>query len=449
MIKRMNLMLASIIGMIVLPTVVLAEPVEISEVEISGVTKKYEEYQNFLYDGTLEDDFNGNLNLIQVWSTLDEDGDPIFYNSDDDASILEDNSFKINGKNRSEGSGYAEAGKNFYGVILVIDDVQDNVFASDVDVIINGKTYAADVLGTNVAVVDLAFSTSVWTDEWVELKEIDREIVFNVTNDAHIQIAARDRDDKDDSDEALLSRLLFLDYADEMKFDTYYIEYDSKNDFLEIQIYIGRDGHVKPDMEVTKNTLLKAKYTGKKTKDGYRIYEIHCIKDKKYIDTIRTTEKIHIFHSHVVDTESKTDTYKYRPFDVKLTIRYGNGNTYEVVEGADMTITQIDKTSFKVNAPNKDLDSVVVDKKIVDEDNYKHETGSTIITFTNEYIDSLKTGEHELTVLFNSGSAKTTFTVSKNALDNPATFDNINIYIILAMISVGGLLLSKFYLREN
>ena len=138
--------------------------------------------------------------------------------------------------------------------------------------------------------------------------------------------------------------------------------------------------------------------------------------------------------------------------------------TYEVVEGADQNyiIQQNTEARFKINA-SYDLfkvgGKVYVDNVLVDSKNYISESGSTVITFLQNYVDSLSVGEHTLNVVFSDGGlASTKFTVNKKAeeqkqeesqtKDNsteeetknnssiPKTGDNVIIYAIIAIVSI-------------
>jgi len=92
--------------------------------------------------------------------------------------------------------------------------------------------------------------------------------------------------------------------------------------------------------------------------------------------------------------------------------------TYEYIEGANQTYTiGEDGATFRINADYSLFENggkVYVDDTLVSSDNYSSKTGSTIITFTKDYMSSLPEGEHTLKVAFNNGgSATTKFTVAK------------------------------------
>ena len=118
---------------------------------------------------------------------------------------------------------------------------------------------------------------------------------------------------------------------------------------------------------------------------------------------------------------------------------------YEVTEGANQkyTITKNSEAKFKINADYSLFDGkVYIDNVLVDPENYTSESGSTIITFKKEFVDSLSAGEHTLKVIFtDGGEATTTFTVANVTpeIDNPKTGDNIALYIVIDVLSMIGL----------
>ena len=128
---------------------------------------------------------------------------------------------------------------------------------------------------------------------------------------------------------------------------------------------------------------------------------------------------------------------------------------YEVTEGANQkyTITKNNEAKFKINADYSLFDGkVYVDGVLVDSENYTSESGSTIITFKKEYVDSLSVGEHTLKVLFNDGGeAITTFNVARVTVptDNPQTGDNIGFYIISGILSIVGLAGAGIFYRRK
>ena len=128
---------------------------------------------------------------------------------------------------------------------------------------------------------------------------------------------------------------------------------------------------------------------------------------------------------------------------------------YEVTDGANQkyVITKNNEAKFRINADYSLFDGkVYVDGVLVDSENYTSESGSTIITFKKEYVDTLSAGEHTLKVTFNDGGeATTTFTVANvtSEIDNPKTGDNIALYIVTGVLSMIGLAGAGIFYRRK
>ena len=88
---------------------------------------------------------------------------------------------------------------------------------------------------------------------------------------------------------------------------------------------------------------------------------------------------------------------------------------YKIIEGADGTYTaNTDGTyTIRANGEFSKFVSVEMDGKVVDSKNYTAKSGSTIITFSKEYMSSLSAGKHTVKVNFTDGSAETTLTVAQ------------------------------------
>ena len=70
---------------------------------------------------------------------------------------------------------------------------------------------------------------------------------------------------------------------------------------------------------------------------------------------------------------------------------------------------------FNFEADYKLFESVYVDNNLVDPENYKLKSKRVNVTFTDEYMQTLTPGEHEIKVTFTNGDEKTTkFTVTRD-----------------------------------
>lgn len=175
--------------------------------------------------------------------------------------------------------------------------------------------------------------------------------------------------------------------------------------------------------------------------------------------------------------ETRTDYYTRCTYE--FTFQYIKEEVipkeYKFTEGANQTYT-IDESKnarFRINADYSLFDKkVYVDDILVDGANYTSEGGSTIITFSKEYIDTLAIGQHILKVAFtDGGEAKTTFTIArqfeennnnenvslnaenkkemKDDGSNPKTGDNVMLYIAIVSMSIIGLGATTVAVKKN
>ena len=104
--------------------------------------------------------------------------------------------------------------------------------------------------------------------------------------------------------------------------------------------------------------------------------------------------------------------------DLHITVSFRR--VYNVIEGDGENFIVNDSgelISFRINADHTLFENggkVYVDGELVNEGYYTHKTGSTIITFTKQFLDLLTSGNHQMTVVFSDGGvAHTNFTVEK------------------------------------
>ncbi len=175
--------------------------------------------------------------------------------------------------------------------------------------------------------------------------------------------------------------------------------------------------------------------------------------------------------------ETRTDYYTRCTYE--FTFQYIKEEVipkeYKFTEGANQTYTidQNTEARFRINADYSLFDKkVYVDDILVDGANYTSESGSTIITFSKEYIDTLAIGQHTLKVAFtDGGEAKTTFTIArqfeennnnenvslntenkeemKDNGSNPKTGDNVMLYIAIVSMSIIGLGATTVAVKKN
>ena len=90
---------------------------------------------------------------------------------------------------------------------------------------------------------------------------------------------------------------------------------------------------------------------------------------------------------------------------------------YPVLEGNNQTVdaTQEGTLSIRIDCPIEKFVGVEMDGVMVDPKYYTVKSGSTIVTFTSEYVKTLKAGAHAVTVNFTDGSATVGVTVAQKS----------------------------------
>ena len=89
----------------------------------------------------------------------------------------------------------------------------------------------------------------------------------------------------------------------------------------------------------------------------------------------------------------------------------GSGAGYEMLDGDGTKVDLSTPTPlvFRSSAPYNTFEAVKVDGEVVDESNYSVTEGSTIVTFTESYTQSLSSGEHTVEIVSKNGSASADF----------------------------------------
>lgn len=92
-------------------------------------------------------------------------------------------------------------------------------------------------------------------------------------------------------------------------------------------------------------------------------------------------------------------------------------NEYDILEGKDgsYVINEDGSYSIRINCVVEYFVAVEVDGKTVDPKHYTVKSGSTIVTFTREFLDSLGTGKHDVKFIFTNGTAKATITAVESS----------------------------------
>lgn len=118
---------------------------------------------------------------------------------------------------------------------------------------------------------------------------------------------------------------------------------------------------------------------------------------------------------------------------------------YPVLEGAAQTVdTTKDGTfSIRIDCPIEKFVGVEMDGVLVDPKYYTVKSGSTIVTFTSEYVKTLKAGSHAVTVNFTDGSATVNVEVkdateTAQTVKSPKTGESFPIAVCVMMALMAG-----------
>lgn len=107
-----------------------------------------------------------------------------------------------------------------------------------------------------------------------------------------------------------------------------------------------------------------------------------------------------------------SDTDNYEPCEVELRI----AGSVKIVESAtddEYVISKDKEAVIKCTGVLEELVSVEVDGKEVDASNYTLKSGSTILTFKKEYLDTLSLGKHIVKLNYTAASTEVSLTVKK------------------------------------
>lgn len=217
------------------------------------------------------------------------------------------------------------------------------------------------------------------------------------------------------------------------------------------------------DYGIQKNDVLKAYFkvnisaNVKAGKGAFTLSQVAALSGDKVKITV-TPEAEYELDKIVVNGVDKTSEVKGNVLefvcgedDVKVDVTYKK-IVYGVLEGANSvyTVGKNEELKFRIDADFSLFDGkVYVDGNLVQESNYVAESGSTIITFKQSYLNTLGVGKHTLKVVFANGTETTIeFTIAKG-VSNPNTSDNIIVYVAILGMSVCGISIVLKKTRRN
>ena len=133
--------------------------------------------------------------------------------------------------------------------------------------------------------------------------------------------------------------------------------------------------------------------------------------------------------------------------DITIDYKYldnTENQTYNIKDNGNLII--------RIDAQYSKFIDVYMDDVLVDSKNYTSKEGSTIITFNQDYLQTLSVGTHNIKVNFTDGEANTTLNITNVNLTNTEsiqTGDSIIFYIITAVIGFIGISGSILYLKKK
>ena len=165
------------------------------------------------------------------------------------------------------------------------------------------------------------------------------------------------------------------------------------------------------------------------------------VKDTDYTLTFENNDKAGEAFAVVTAKEGSGYTGTVR---VKFTIKEApKAPEYTITKGnaAKWNLKSTKTLSFTADGDFDKFVGVSVDGKRISDSSYSAKKGSTVITLKSAYLNTLKKGEHTITIHFEDGKAEGSFTIL-NATDgtNPTTGDNIHLWAALLFVSLTGLI---------
>ena len=126
---------------------------------------------------------------------------------------------------------------------------------------------------------------------------------------------------------------------------------------------------------------------------------------------------------------------------LKYTILEGNNQVFDVNSNKDIVI--------RANGVFDKFMGLKMDEKEIDPKNYTAKSGSTIVTLTKSYLDTLEVGEHTLTFVYTDGEVDAQLKISKESIKGPKTGDTIIIWTSLLFVSCLGIVVIKKFTKKD
>ena len=159
---------------------------------------------------------------------------------------------------------------------------------------------------------------------------------------------------------------------------------------------------------VTKNLKEAVKEAQQK---GMETFPTHA-----YVNALATTSSGETVWFNVINKEENGITLYPPAWELDLTEFDWTEEELKIVpEVTDYSYTKGDRdgATIKCTGALEDFESVYMDNVLVDSSNYTLESGSTILTFTTKYLNTLSVGKHTVTLNYTYGSVDTELTVKE------------------------------------
>ena len=170
------------------------------------------------------------------------------------------------------------------------------------------------------------------------------------------------------------------------------------------------------------------------------VSEKTLVKDTDYTLTFENNDKVGDAYAVVTAKEGSGYTGTVR---VKFTIQDAPKTPeYSITKGnaGKWYLKSTKALSFTASGDFDKFVGVSVDGKRISDSNYAAKKGSTVIALKTSYLNTLKAGEHTITIHFEDGKAEGTFQIldGKDST-NYDTGDNVHLWTALLFVSLVGL----------
>ena len=253
----------------------------------------------------------------------------------------------------------------------------------------------------------------------------------------------------------VLDKINALPAADKLTIENYYDVYDAAYEFNEIlteEEQAGFDADAKKKLDEAVTTMFSLAYeAGQQMLDDYGdILKTIIDDDTSEYDWVK--ERLEEYEPLVASGK----TPDFHDFNVLLWsvifVHFDLYDYYVFTEGADAAWTagSTDSLVFRIRQAgidNKAFDNtfdnfkyagskIYIDGELTDSKFITAEEGSVIITIMPEFLKTLSTGEHTITVLFDNDVTVTSKFTIKPAASVPASGESVSHYVILGISAV-------------